>query len=209
MFTAINCLTMKILAFSDIHGDLSTLERFKKVVKQKKIDVVLCAGDFTFFENHIEIMMKKLSELGTEVLLIHGNHEYDEVVKILVKKYKNLHFIHKKAKKIGDFIFIGYGGGGFSLKDSEFVKTMKDLTNHINKKEALILMTHAPFFGTKLDIVPGYGHVGNKDYRKFIESNKVVLGLAGHIHECFGKIDKLGRALLISPGYKGKIITLE
>lgn len=200
---------MRILAFSDVHGDISTLERFKKEIKLKKIDVVLCAGDFTFFENHVEIIIKKLSELGTDVLLIHGNHEYDEVVRILAKKYKNLHFIHKKAKKIGDFVFIGYGGGGFSLKDAEFVKTMKKLTEGLSRKENLILMTHAPFHGTKIDIVPGYGHVGNKDYRKFIENNNVILGLAGHIHECFGKIDKIGKTLVISPGYRGKIITLE
>lgn len=206
MFPAINYTTMKILAFSDVHGDISTLERFKKEIKHKKIDLVLCAGDFTFFENHIEIMMKKLSELGTEVLLIHGNHEYDEVVKLLAKKYKNLHFIHKKAKRIDNYVFVGYGGGGFSLKDSEFVKTMKSL--NLTKKEKVILMTHAPVYGTKIDVVPGYGHVGNKDYRKFIENNNIILAVAGHIHECFGKEDKLGKAKVISPGYMGKIVVI-
>ena len=198
---------MKILAFSDVHGDLSTLEHIKKEVKDKKIDYVVCAGDFTFFEQHIEFLTKKLSQLGTEVILIHGNHEDSEVVEILSKKYKNVHFIHKKVKKAGNYAFIGYGGGGFSLNDPEFVKTTSNLVK--NLKEKIILVTHAPPNGTKLDHLSRRGYVGNRDYSKFIKNNNVILAISGHLHENFNKEDKMGKARLINPGYKGKIITLD
>lgn len=199
---------MKILAFTDVHGDLSTLEHLKKEVKAKKIDYVVCIGDYTFFEQHIEFLTKKLAQLGTQVILIHGNHEDNEVVEVLCKKYKNLHFIHKKIKKAGKYLFVGHGGGGFSLNDPDFVRTMKNLAKEFDNKK-LILITHAPPNNTKLDYIPHYGHVGNRDYSKFIKEHNVVLALSGHLHETFGKEDRLGKARLINPGYKGKIITLE
>lgn len=200
---------MKILAFADTHGDLSAMENLKRIVKEKKIDLAICAGDYTFFEQHIEIMTKKLSELGTEVLVIHGNHEYDEVAEVLCKKYKNLHFMHNKVKKIGNYVFMGHGGGGFSLRDNEFVEEMSKLIKKTEKGDKIVLVTHAPPYGTKLDIVPGCGHVGNKDYVDFIKNNNVILAVCGHIHEGFGKEDKISKARVISPGFKGKIVELE
>ncbi|MBN2420828.1 metallophosphoesterase [Candidatus Woesearchaeota archaeon] len=200
---------MKILAFADTHGDMSALERIREDVKKKDVDLVICAGDFTFFEQHIEIMIKKLSELGTDVLLIHGNHEYDEVVEVICKKYKNIYFMHNKMKRIGKYVFIGHGGGGFYLRDSEFVNEMDKISKKIEKNDEIILLTHAPPFGTKIDAVPPYGHVGNKDYREFIEKNNIILAVSGHIHEGFGKEDKIGKAKVISPGFKGKIVELE
>ncbi len=198
---------MKILAFADVHGDLSALEHIKKEVKSQKIDYVVCAGDYTFFEQHIEFLTKKLSQLGTEVILIHGNHEDSEVVEVLSRKYKNIHFIHKKIKKTGKYAFIGYGGGGFSLNDPQFVKIAANLSK--NTKEKIILVTHAPPNGTRVDKIHHYGHVGNKDYAKFIKEHNVILALSGHLHETFGKEGRLGKARVINPGYKGKVITLD
>lgn len=198
---------MKILSFTDVHGDLSTLEDLKK--KAKNADLVVCPGDFTFFEDHIEFLTKKIAEFGKDVLILHGNHEYHEVLSVLCRKYKNMHFMHKKVKKIGDYTFIGYGGGGFIHNDPEFVKTMRLLMKNIDKKEKIVLITHAPPADTKIDTVPGFGHVGNRDYTKFIKENNVVLSISGHLHEHFNEKDKVGKAKFVNPGYKGEIIELE
>jgi Icc-related predicted phosphoesterase len=212
---------MKILAFTDIHGSskhlgyisghetLKLLDRFKKEIKEKKIGLVVCTGDFTLFGDHIELLLKKISQLGTEVLLIHGNHEDEIEVKVLSKRYPNIEFLHKKMKRIGDYVFIGYGGGGFAKRDPEFVHTMKKLTEKLSKNDKIVLLTHGPPFGTKIDQRPGYGHVGNQDYREFIEKHNVVLALSGHIHEGFGKQQKIGKALVMDAGPEGKILTLE
>ncbi len=197
---------MKILTFVDVHGDISSIESLKK--KAKHADLVVCSGDFTFFEDHVEYLVKKLAEFEKDVLIIHGNHEYDEVLELLCKKYKNLHFMHKKTKKVGDFTFIGYGGGGFVYKDPEFVETTKALMKNVDKNEKIVLITHAPPHNTKIDTVPGFGHVGNKDYSKFIKENNVVLVITGHLHEHFGEETGLGKAKLVNPGYKGKLIEL-
>ncbi len=212
---------MKILAFTDIHGHaknlgyvsasqtLKKLDHFKKTIKENDIDFAICCGDITYFGEEIEAIMKKIGDLGVDVLLIHGNHEEEDEVRLLSKKYDNIHFLHGKMEKIGNFVFIGYGGGGFSRRDSEFVETMKTLTNKLDKKEKIVLFTHAPPHGTKIDFRPPYGHVGNIDYREFIEKHNVVLAMAGHIHEGFGLQQKLGKTTILDPGPDGKIIDLE
>jgi len=210
---------MRILAFTDIHGGsksyyvsaletIKRLNRFKKEIKKKKIDLVVCTGDFTLYGNYPDVLIKKISELGVDVILIHGNHEDETEIRILTKRRESIKFIHKKKKRIGDYVFIGYGGGGFATKDKEFVRTMKDLTSNLKKTDKIIFLMHGPPSNTKMDIVPGIGHVGNEDYRKFIQKNNVILALCGHIHEGFGKEDKIGKARVINPGYKGKLIIL-
>ena len=212
---------MKILAFTDIHGSikhsgyiaphetLKILDNFKKEVKEQKIGLIVCTGDFTLFGDHIELLIKKIASLGAEVLLIHGNHEDETDMKILTKRYPNIEFLHKKMKKIGDYVFIGYGGGGFSRRDPEFVAAMKKLTSKLSKNDKIILLTHGPPYGTKIDYLPGYGHVGSQDYREFIEKHNVVIALSGHIHEGFGKHEKIKNALVMDPGPMGKIIELK
>ncbi len=212
---------MKILAFTDIHGNakslgyvsisqtLKRLEQFKKTIKKEHIDVAVCIGDFTFFNEHVELLLKKIADLGVDVLLVHGNHEDEMEVRILSKQYPSIHFMHKKMKKIGNYTFIGYGGDGFSRRDPEFVATMKTLTKKLDKKEKIIFISHEPPYGTKIDYREGYGHVGSVDYREFIDKNNVVLALAGHIHECFGEEQKLKKVLVLDPGPDGRIINLE
>ena len=64
---------MKILIFTDTHGSESAYKELKK--KAKDVDFIICCGDVTIFENDIEKIMKKLSQLGKDVFIIHGNHK--------------------------------------------------------------------------------------------------------------------------------------
>jgi Icc-related predicted phosphoesterase len=197
---------MKILAFTDIHGSLSVLEHLKK--QASKVDFFICTGDYTVFENHIEFMMQKMDELGKPVLLVHGNHEDEDSVRILCKNHKSIEFMHEKAKKIGNYLFLGFGGGGFSYVSPEFVDSTRKLLKGV-KNEKIVLLTHQPVHNTAVDIVPGYGHVGNKDFRKFVDSHNVALSISGHIHETFGKKQKIGRTIFLNPGPKGTLIELK
>lgn len=212
---------MKILAFTDIHGSnkkvgyvavsetLKRLDKFKKIIKQEKIEYVICCGDFTFFNEYVEELLEKIAELPVPVLLIHGNHEDEMDVKMLSKQYPNIHYIHKKAKVIGNYAFLGYGGDGFSRRSPDFVNSMHKAMEKLPKKTKYVLITHGPPHGTKADFRPGYGHVGNLDYREFIEKHPVILSLCGHIHEGFDTHQKVSDALVINPGPEGKIIELE
>src|SRR3990167_6975870 len=75
--------------------------------------------------------------------------------------------------------------------------------NKLNKK--IIIVTHAPPYKTKLDKLVE-GHCGNKSIRHFVERNKIDLLICGHLHENFGKEDKIKRTKCINPGPFGKIV---
>ena len=79
----------------------------------------------------------------------------------------------------------------------------------VGKESKVVLLTHAPPYVTKMDVVPGFGHVGNKDYRTFIEKHKnVVLAFCGHIHEAEGTEELIGSTRVINVSKSGRVIEL-
>ncbi|MBI4919189.1 metallophosphoesterase family protein [archaeon] len=194
---------MKIFAFTDLHESLSTFKKIQEKIKKEKPDLIVCAGDFTVFEQHINEMMQKISSLGN-VFLIHGNHETEAVTKKLCEQNK-ITFIHKKIKIIDDYVFVGFGSGGFDMIDKEFEHFIEHIKNQLKGKK-VILVTHAPFYDTKIDFLYKQ-HRGNKSYTKFIKNNSnVILGICGHFHETFKKRDKINQATVINPGADGEFI---
>ncbi|MBI4141431.1 metallophosphoesterase family protein, partial [Candidatus Woesearchaeota archaeon] len=104
-------------------------------------------------------------------------------------------------------LFVGYGGGGFGNIDKGFETFTEKIQENI-KNEKIILLTHGPPYGTKLDHI--YKHyAGNISYRKFITKQKnTILAISGHLHETIGAQDQLGSTLLINPGPYGVVIEL-
>src|SRR3989304_935671 len=103
---------MKILVFTDLHASVTEYKKVQAKVKKEKPDYVFCLGDFTIFEQNIEAVIRKISELKKPTFIIHGNHETDVIVKKLCKRHSNLNFIHRKIIKLGDYTVIAHGGGG-------------------------------------------------------------------------------------------------
>ena len=191
---------MKLLVFSDIHNYEKALNALAK--KAKKAEILVCAGDFTYFEDGMNKVLRKLNSFGKKVLIIHGNHEGPGNVARLVKKRKNLVFIHKKLHRHGEYVFVGHGGEGFASTSEDFDKFAAKLK--FKKGEKLILVIHQPPHKTKLDFI--WTNHGNKSYRRFIVKKKPVLAVCGHLHETQGLKDKIGKTLVINPGPKGVIV---
>ncbi|MBW3004898.1 metallophosphoesterase [Candidatus Woesearchaeota archaeon] len=210
---------MKILAFVDLHskhgspeyvdfyGSIKYIKKLKALAKKEKPDVILFAGDASLFENHLEELMAKISEIGKKIFVIHGNHETAAVMKKICSFHDNLIFIHKKTVKLDDYVFVGFSGEGFLRTDKEMEKFLKKIKPKIKGKKT-VLMTHAPPYKTKLDKI-GREHCGNNTITKFIQSNKnILLAICGHIHETAGKKDKVNNATIINPGPLGVIIEI-
>jgi Icc-related predicted phosphoesterase len=207
---------MKILFFSDNHGNNRMLDNI--LLKSRKSDAVVCAGDFTIFENDMLEILKKLNSIGKPIILIHGNHETASEVILCCERLSNIHFIHKKYYIIENIVFFGYGGGGFSSTDSKFViESNKFITSYPsivdsikssneNTEVKLILVTHQPAFGTKLDLLDV--HVGNKSITDFIVKYQPTIAVSGHIHETAGYEDKIKNTRVINPAWNGMIIDL-
>jgi len=198
---------MKILLCSDMHGSLDAFEQIRQ--KSQEVDLIVCAGDITLFEKDIDFFIRMFSELGKEVIIIHGNHEDAQLMEMLCSRYNNLHFIHKQKKKIEDILFIGYGGGGFSFKDSQLKGMERKMESWIkeHKSGKVVLISHGPPYGTKLDKLD-MGHVGNITLREFIVKYQMDLLVCGHIHENAGKRDKIKKTVLIYPHINGEIIEI-
>ncbi len=196
---------MRILAFSDMHGSHKAFKMLKK--KASKVDLIINCGDFTIFGNDQIRLMKKLDKLGKPMLLIHGNHETRTTLEKDCRKFKNLIFVHKKAKIIKNLLILGHGGGGFSLKDKEFDKKVvpkfKEKIKKAKKKDLkVIFMSHAPPYKTKADLIMDE-HCGSKSYRDFILKNKINYNFCGHLHETFGAMDKIKKCFVVNPGPGG------
>jgi len=194
---------MKILAFGDTHGNINYIKRIIEKIKREKPDVVVCSGDLTNFGQNIKKYINIFPE-DVLMLMVPGNHESSELLDE-VNKRKNLINLHKKSFENNNYIFFGYGEGGFSYVDKEFDVTSKRFKEYIKDKK-VVLVTHAPPYGTGLDFLPTLGNRGNKSIRNFIDEVNPVLCISGHLHENSGKSFKLKNSLLINPGPLGKLI---
>ena len=201
---------MKILAFTDIHGSYSALRRIEQKAKNQSIDLVVCCGDITIFEHGIRPILKRLNKLDKKIAVVHGNHENEKTFLRYSKMFGNIIFLHKRHLIWKNFVFLGYGGGGFSDVDDEFEQTSKTKFKKImsaNKEKKIILLTHAPPYKTKLDRLAS-GFCGNKSIRHFLEKNRIDLSICGHIHENFGKEDRIKKTRIINPGPFGRFIEI-
>ena len=124
---------MKILAFTDIHDSFSALKKIEQKIKMKKPDILVCTGDISIFERGLVKIMRKMNQLGKKIVIINGNHEDEDSFAKHSKHFKNLIFIHKNHYVEGNVLFLGFGGGGFSLVDKGFEKFSPKFTKLITE----------------------------------------------------------------------------
>ncbi|MFH1849096.1 MAG: metallophosphoesterase [archaeon] len=196
---------MKILAFVDTHGNKSAINRIQK--KAKSADIVISAGDLSVFGRDLEIIVYTLNRIGKPVLIVPGNHETKSELKAVCSLFPNTVYLHKTSFRKDGCLFLGYGGGGFSLRDREFERHAPEFRKLVKKGEKVILVTHAPPHGTKVDLIMDE-HCGNKSFRKFIERVDISLVVCGHLHENADKDDRIGKTVVVNPGPFGRIIEL-
>ncbi|MBI2136062.1 metallophosphoesterase [Candidatus Woesearchaeota archaeon] len=206
---------MKLLIFTDMHGDPKSLRKIAE--KSRKADFIVCAGDLTVFGRQYRDILEALNALGKPVFVISGNHETDELLKQAAFGLINIHPIDKRIAEFADYLLVGYGGGGFSLVDERFEKIAKIFLNKIKKiqvsakqqktKKKIIFVTHQPPYNNATDLIHGQ-HAGCKSFTKFIREVRPELVVCGHLHETAGKKDKIGKTIVINPGWQGMILEI-
>lgn len=199
---------MKILAFADVHGFEDTLDIVKEKADSSNVDLLVCCGDHTVFGNNEKNILSKMNNLGKPMLVIPGNHEEEELFSKYVKKFKNLINLHASSYRDGKYVFFGYGNSGLSVDDKEFDLLAKHFSSEISDDDVVVLVTHGPPHGTKLDKLHGR-NVGCKPITKFIKNNLVHLAVSGHLHENFGKQELFSETLIINPGPEGEVFDLD
>jgi len=198
---------MKLLAFTDLHGQNAHLERIRRAIARHKPDVVACVGDFTVFGRSTREMLSLINDLAAPVILIHGNHEDEDEVRELLPLFPNIHFVHLAAVELFGITFVGFGGGGFSRVEPVLERFAKQHPDVFGKNT--VILCHAPPYETLLDEVDVGWHVGCETLSSIIRRHRPLLALSGHIHECFHVHDTLAGVTLINPGPDGELIEID
>src|SRR3989338_10906572 len=92
---SIQMISMKILAFGDIHSDKRKAKELAERAKKEKVDLVILTGDLTYNDD-LSGIIGPFSKVGIKVLVIHGNHEDSSCLNVLEELYDNAKSVHGK-----------------------------------------------------------------------------------------------------------------
>ena len=118
---------MKILAFSDIHGDMRKAEKLAQQADKENVDLVVLAGDITYNEQSTDNLIGPFVKRNKKVVLIPGNHETVATADFLAELYgvTNLHGYSIKSGDVGIFGAGGANIGLFKIEENEMFELMK------------------------------------------------------------------------------------
>lgn len=86
---------------------------------------------------------------------------------------------------------------GFEIEKEDLELDKKEEKQFIGKLD--ILLTHAPPYGSKADIIEDGTHVGSSAVRRIIDEYQPRINLCGHVHEA-KTVDMLDNTVIINPG---------
>tara|TARA_B100000959_G_scaffold275877_1_gene329819 strand:+ start:1022 stop:1672 length:651 start_codon:yes stop_codon:yes gene_type:complete len=194
---------MKIVCFSDLHGQLDALKWIEK--DAKSADILISAGDLTNFgkrKSAIQIL-QKLIDINENVISIPGNCDTLEVNDVLTENGTS---IHGKGKTIDNIGFFGVGGSNITpfntpqeYTENYLVDLLESGYNDVKNNDTKVMVCHPPPYDTKIDLTNSGIHVGSKGVREFLMSHSVSLVICGHVHEARGH-DIFEKSTIVNPG---------
>lgn len=199
---------MKILAISDLHGDGSLAKKIADIGKKKKIDLIILAGDLTWFDEKSKNVIKPFADLGKDILILPGNHETNKTLEKLKKTYPNLINLDKKPFQKENIGFFGAGyafAGPFTTDEKELKKKLTRSHKKISGLDKKILITHSHHKGSLSEFS---GFEGSESIKKAIEYFQPDIALHGHIHEASGIKEKLGKTKIFNISRKARIFEI-
>jgi len=187
-------MSTKILILSDIHSQNITLTDVLNKVQTLPNPPKICfiAGDITNFgsiENMREIL-DIITNFDFQTFFVLGNCDPDIDLETL--DTSAIH-IESSIEEINFFTLVGFG----SHKPQVNFKLLLELKRN---KKRVCLLTHAPPYGTKADLVSFNRHGGSREIKKTIEKfSNIFLVISGHIHES-PTISTYKKCTIINPG---------
>lgn len=195
---------MRVLALSDIHGDIDELERILR--EAADYELILVLGDITDtgvddYVGRARAILDLLDEQGVMVKAIPGNMDDERVLELLMEYRFNL---HKDMISMADMDFVGFGGGStpfdtpFEPDDEERGQVLATLLERTAAPRRAIV-SHQPPHNTRIDRTSDGTQAGSKALRQLIEDEEIALVLSGHIHEAAGA-DRYNGTVMVNPG---------
>jgi len=198
---------MKLLIFSDIHGDLGALAR----LMDTDADYYVAAGDLVNFGRGLERCGEILERRAGRVYVLPGNHETAAQIAGFCHQF-GLHDFHGQQAQWGGYHVAGLGystptpfhtPGEYS--EAELAAKLKPFAGLV----PLVLICHAPPRETALDqIRPGL-HGGSTAVRDFLLLAQPAYFFCGHIHEASGVHARIGQTQAVNVGKQGYLLELD
>ena len=199
---------MRLLAFSDLHGEDEFLDRLRQHLFKHKYDGFLIAGDIEYYE-YCEELLEILE--GENVFVVPGNMDDERIRRLLEERDVS---VEGRIKRLSGWKVTGVGGSLISpfhtpyQHDEEWFKMMLDkVKDEVDEKT--ILITHTPPYGV-FDVpesLPNL-HVGSKEVLKFIQETQPGVNVCGHIHERQGRTS-IGRTEVVKlPPAKSMMVAI-
>jgi len=201
---------VKILIFSDIHGDLRALER----IVAQPADLYIAAGDLATFGKGLERCCEALKPLGERLWVLPGNHETHDAARGMCERFGFVDF-HRQvrplesSKSTTQWAGLGYSNitpfntpGEYS--EEEIAKALAAFDGI----RPLYLVVHFPPLNTKLDEYAPGKHAGSPALREWVDRAQPVYLFCGHIHETAGLADRLGATQCFNVGKQGYTIEI-
>jgi Icc-related predicted phosphoesterase len=197
-------LGLKILAFTDFHGNQAAYQAAKGLIANEKPDFVIVAGDIINYDvDQARKFLADLASAGRPVYFVPGNMDSAELG--AWSGAKNVYGLHGRCESLEGVSLIGLGGSPHGPFSTVFEYSEGDAARLLEtavrdyRGGHLILVSHCPAHNTRLDQVASGEHVGSMSVRRFVEKTQPVLVVSGHVHEAQGT-DAIGSTTLVNTG---------
>jgi len=195
---------LKILAFTDFHGNQGAYQNARLLIANEKPDFVIVAGDILNYDfNKAKLLLFDLAAAGSPVYFVPGNMDSEELGNWAGGE--NVHALHGRCENREGVSLIGLGGSPHSPFKTVFEYSEQEAATLIGaaargyRLGKLILVSHCPPRNTEVDRVSGGEHIGSTAVREFVEKRQPALVVSGHVHEAQGT-DTLGSTILVNTG---------
>ena len=198
---------MKLLIFSDIHGDLGALERLMGM----EADYYIAAGDLVNFGRGLERCGEILRRRADQVYVLPGNHETAAQISGLCRQF-GLHDFHGQHVQWGRYHVAGLGYSNPTPFNTPGEYTEAQLAGKLEAfagLEPMVLICHCPPLDTPLDQTSSGIHAGSTAVRDILAREQPDYFFCGHSHEAGGVETQLGKTQAVNVGKRGYLLELE
>lgn len=198
---------MKLLIFSDIHGDLRALERLMNT----EADYYVAAGDLANFGRGLERCGELLAGRAERVYALPGNHETAAQMAVFCRQF-GLHDFHEQHLQWGRYQVAGLGYSNPTPFNTPGEYTEEQLAERLERftgLEPLVLVCHCPPHRTPLARVREGLYAGSTAVHDFLLREQPEYFFCGHIHEAEGVQTQIGKTHATNVGKQGYLLELE
>ena len=197
---------MRLLVFSDIHGDRRALEKLVAI----DADHYFAAGDLATWGRGLGDLGPVLQCRGERMHVLPGNHESAADIKRLCADY-GLDSFHERTIQLDGHWVAGLGYSNPTPFHTPGEYSEEELATRLAKfadLKPLLLICHAPPKGTALDEIRHGLHAGSSAVREFIDKHQPEWFFCGHIHEAAGRCIEMGATRAMNVGRRGYLLEL-